>query len=132
MTASPDILAALTPAMLFDALAVRVDGPRAWDERLTIDVRLVDTAEVFRLRLANGVLTHSPFEQREAADLTLRLPRAALAVLASGASDTATLAAAGIEVDGDASVLGRLFAVLDRPDQPMQYVVELASNVPGG
>ena len=48
------------PQMLFDALAIRVDGPRAWDERLTIDVELTDTGEFFRLQLANGVLTYSP------------------------------------------------------------------------
>ncbi len=49
----------LTPSMLFDAIAIQVDGPRAWDEELSIDVVLTDVEESWRLRLANGVLTHS-------------------------------------------------------------------------
>ena len=73
--------------MLFDALAIRVDGPRAWAERLTIDVRLTDTGARFRLLLANGVLTYSPAEKPDAADATLRLPSTSLPVLVSGAVD---------------------------------------------
>ena len=121
-SASADVAAALTPEMLFDALAIRVDGPRAWDERVTVDVRCTDTGEFFRLRLANGVLTYSPVEKPDAADVTLRLPRPALAVLASGAVDPTSLAAAGIELDGDGSVLGRIFALLDAPDPDFAIV----------
>lgn len=115
-SSSADIVAALSPEMLFDALAIRVDGPRAWDERLTVDVRFTDTGDCFRLLLANGVLTYTPVEKPDAADVTLRLPLSALPVLAAGADDATTLAAAGVEVEGDGSVLGRLFALLDSPD----------------
>jgi alkyl sulfatase BDS1-like metallo-beta-lactamase superfamily hydrolase len=48
VTAAPDLVAQLTPEMLFDALAIRVDGPRAWDERLAIDVRITDTGVGYR------------------------------------------------------------------------------------
>jgi alkyl sulfatase BDS1-like metallo-beta-lactamase superfamily hydrolase len=120
--ASADIVAALTPEMLFDALAVRVDGPRAWDERLTVDVHFTDTGDFFRLRLANGVLTYSSVEKPGAADVTLRLPRSALAVLAAGTPDPASLAAAGVELEGDGSVLGRIFALLDSPDPDFAIV----------
>ena len=121
-SSSADIVAALSPEMLFDALAIRVDGPRAWDERLTIDVRFTDTGAVFRLRLANGVLTHSAAEGSDVADATIRLPSTALAALASGAADAATLASAGIELTGDAAVLGRLFALLEEPDPDFEIV----------
>jgi len=121
-TSSADIVAALSPEMLFDALAIRVDGPRAWDERLTVDLRFTDTGSQYRLRLANGVLTYSAAEKSDTADATLRLPLPALAVLASGAPDTATRASAGIELTGDPSVLGRLFAVLDDPDPDFAIV----------
>ena len=113
---SDDIVAALSPEMLFDALAIRVDGPRAWDHRITIDVRFTDTGAFFRLLLANGVLTYSPVERPEPADVSLRLPFPALAVLAAGMPDAATLASAGVEVTGDLSVLATLFAVLEQPD----------------
>jgi len=119
---SDDIVAALSPQMLFDALAIRVNGPRAWDERIDIDVRFTDTGDHFRLRLANGVLTYSPAESPTPADVTLRLPLAALPVLASGTQDPATLSSAGVVLDGDASALGRLFAVLDAPDPDFPIV----------
>jgi alkyl sulfatase BDS1-like metallo-beta-lactamase superfamily hydrolase len=39
---SPDVLTALTPAQLFDSMAVRVNGPRCWDQRIAIDIDLGD------------------------------------------------------------------------------------------
>jgi alkyl sulfatase BDS1-like metallo-beta-lactamase superfamily hydrolase len=119
---SEDLMAALSPEMFFDALAIRVDGPRAWDERLTIDVRITDTGAYHRLLLANGVLTYSPKERPEPADATIRLPRRALALLASGTADPGALAAAGVEITGDASVLGRLLALLEEPDPDFAIV----------
>ena len=74
----------LPPEMLFDALAIRVDGPRAWDEKLTIDIRFTDTDEFHRLRLANGVLTHRSVERGAAAELTVSCPHGALPALALG------------------------------------------------
>ncbi|UYM06057.1 alkyl/aryl-sulfatase [Solicola gregarius] len=116
VTASADIVTNLSPTMLFDALAIQVDGPKAWDERLTIDIDLTGSDERYRLTLANGVLTYSAAAQPGDADVELSLPRTSLGVLATGAVDADTLAAAGIEVTGDASVLGRLFGVLDPGD----------------
>ncbi|MGH8967552.1 MAG: alkyl/aryl-sulfatase, partial [Actinomycetes bacterium] len=69
-TTAPDVLGQLSPTMLFDAIAIQVDGPRAWDENLTIDVVLTDTDEHYRLRLANGVLTYSARPQEGDADAT--------------------------------------------------------------
>lgn len=122
VAASPDMIAQLSPAMLFDSLAVRVDGPRAWDERLTIDVHLTDSEERYRLRLANGVLTYSAAPQTGPADATITGQRTALPALALGALSADTLAAAGLEVTGDPGVLGRLAGVLDIPDPDFAIV----------
>jgi alkyl sulfatase BDS1-like metallo-beta-lactamase superfamily hydrolase len=117
------MLAQLSPEMLFDALAIRVDGPRAWNERLTVDVRITDADTRYRLSLANGVLTYSTAQRPDAADATVTVPRAtSLAFLVGGAADPATLAAAGIELAGDTGVLGRLFAVLESPDPDFAIV----------
>ncbi len=112
-TTTPDAVAQLTPAMLFDALAIRVDGPRAWDETLTIDVLLTDTEERYRLRLANGVLTHSPRPQRGEADATITATRRSLPALATGGLSVEALTGSGIGLSGDGSVLTRLAGVLD-------------------
>ena len=123
-TASPDLIRQLTPEQLFDAIAIRVDGPRAWTERLTVDVALTDaeTGGRYRLTLADGVLTYTTSAQTTTADVTLRLPRAALALLAQAEVTEQALVAAGGAVDGDSKVLGRLAAVLAEPDPDFAIV----------
>jgi alkyl sulfatase BDS1-like metallo-beta-lactamase superfamily hydrolase len=121
-TASPDMVGQLSPAMLFDAIAVQVDGPKAWDERLSIDVVVTDTDERYRLWLANGVLTYSDRPQRGDADATLTTTRRALPALALSHASADSLAAVGIELAGDPSVLDRLTAVLDPGDPDFAIV----------
>ncbi|TWD81677.1 alkyl sulfatase BDS1-like metallo-beta-lactamase superfamily hydrolase [Kribbella amoyensis] len=116
-TAAADLLAELTPAMVFDALAIQVNGPAAWDEKLTIDVVLQDSGERYRVRLANGVLTYSHRPQRDEADTTVTTTRKALPALATG-----TLAQTGIEVTGDESAIGRLLDVLEPGDPDFAIV----------
>lgn len=119
-TNAPDVIANLTPEMLFDALAIQVNGPRAWDEKLSIDIVLTDVDTRYRLSLANGVLTYSAAAQRGEADATITGTKKALPALAAGSADA--LAAAGLEVTGDAAVLGRLGAVLDPGDKNFAIV----------
>jgi alkyl sulfatase BDS1-like metallo-beta-lactamase superfamily hydrolase len=122
VTASPDMVAQLSPDMLFDAMAVQVNGPAAWDERLSIDVILTDSDERYRLRLANGALTYSAARQAGDADVTLTTTRRSLPALALGTPSPERLAEAGIEIGGDASVLGRLTAVLEPGDPDFAIV----------
>ncbi|MFE6720402.1 alkyl/aryl-sulfatase [Streptomyces albidoflavus] len=122
VSASADVLSALSPRMLFDALAIQVDGPRAWDEKLTVDVVVTDTSQRYRLRLANGVLTYSAAPQQGDADVMLTTTARALPALATGALTTDALAEAGIEVTGDASALSRLTDVLDPGDPDFSIV----------
>ena len=122
VTASPDMVAQLSPAMLFDAMAVQVNGPAAWDEKLTIDVVLTDADDRYRLRLANGALTYSSAPQTGDADVTLTTTRRNLPALALGTPSPDQLAQAGIEITGDAAALARLTAVLDPGDPDFAIV----------
>ncbi|WP_435598465.1 alkyl/aryl-sulfatase [Streptomyces anulatus] len=122
VTASADIIANLSPPLLFDALAIQINGPEAWDERLALDVVLTDTGERYRLTLANGVLTHTTAPQPEPAGTTLTTTAEALPVLALGDLTAKRLADAGIQVDGDATLLDRLAAVLDPGDRDFPIV----------
>ncbi|MGW1586993.1 alkyl/aryl-sulfatase [Streptomyces sp. NPDC002386] len=121
-TNAPDVIAHLSPEMLFDALAIQVNGPKAWDENLSIDVVLTDTDTRYRLRLANGLLVYSSAPQRGAAEATITGTKKMLPVLASGAVSPEKLAETGIQVSGDTSVLGRLTAVLDPGDKNFAIV----------
>lgn len=115
-TDAPDLIGQLTPDMLFDAIAIQVNGPAAFDEKLTIDLVLTDIEKRYRLRLANGVLTYSAAAQKGDADATVTTTSRELPALVLGEVSPDKLADAGIVLSGDASVLGRLVAVLDPGD----------------
>ena len=100
--------------MVFDAIAIRVNGPKAWDERLSIGIELTDLDRSWRLDLHHGVLIHRE-STVEGADVVLRLPAAGLTSLLAGKLD-------GISIEGDQSVIGRLMAVLDEPDPEFAIV----------
>ncbi|MCD0447348.1 MBL fold metallo-hydrolase [Glycomyces sp. A-F 0318] len=121
-TASPDVIGQLSPELLFDAVAIQVDGPKAWDERIAIDVALTDTGDRYRLRLANGVLSYTKAAQPDTADVTVTAPSRALPAVVLGGLDPERLAAAGVEVVGEASALERLAAVLDPGDPDFAIV----------
>ncbi|MFC8732891.1 alkyl/aryl-sulfatase [Luteimicrobium sp. NPDC057192] len=122
-TASADIVGALTPAMLFDALAIQIDGPRAWDEKLTVDVVLTDVDERYRLRLANGALTYSAARQAGDADVTITTTKRALPAVALGGGLTPEkLAASGTEIAGDVAVLHTLAGLLSPGDPDFAIV----------
>ncbi|MFC4118338.1 alkyl/aryl-sulfatase [Nonomuraea zeae] len=106
---APDLFAALTVEQIFDSIAIRVNGPRAWHERLSIDWHLTDLGRRHRTTLSNGALIQQADPRDELADLTLRLTKAQLVGLLAGKG------VEGVEREGDTTVLQRLVAVLDRP-----------------
>ncbi|MFB6817550.1 alkyl/aryl-sulfatase [Streptomyces sp. NPDC056347] len=122
LAAAPDIVANLTPPMLFDALAIQIDGPRAWHERIDIDVMLTDTGARYRLRLSNGVLSHTAAPQKDAADVTLSATVRSLASLAGQGLTAQGLERAGVRAEGDVSALSRLAALLDPGDRDFPIV----------
>ncbi|GAA4742219.1 alkyl/aryl-sulfatase [Gordonia alkaliphila] len=121
-TTAPDVIGQLTPTMLFDAIAIQVNGPAAWDEKLSIDVVLTDLDQRYRLRLANGVLTYTAAAQAEGPDATLTTTKAALLALAAGRLTAGALTESGAELAGDVTVLERLGAVLDPGDKNFAIV----------
>jgi len=116
--AAPLIIAQLTPEQLFDAVAIRVNGPKAWDLDLAIDVTLTDLGRSYHLTLRNGVLIHVERDADPATPLRLSLSKPRLIALAGG--DTAS---EGIDVRGDAGVLKQLLSVLDEGDPDFEIVL---------
>ena len=118
--ASLDIVAHLSPEMLFDALAIQVDGPKAWDLDLSIRWDLPDHGTSYRVTLHNGVLTYVKNSDKPAA-LTLTVPSAALISLALG--DLEAARSNGLSASGDQSQLASLFSVL-QPGDPNFNIIE--------
>lgn len=124
VTTAPDIVGALTIDQIFDALALRVDGPRAWSTTLTIDWNFTDENSVHRTRLCNGLLVHFDTDgSLPAPDTTITLTRSLLIAVLLGGADLASLVADGsITVDGADGVLAMLVSVLDEPDPDFAIV----------
>jgi len=118
--AAADMVAHLSPEMLFDALAIQVNGPKAWDLDLAIRWDLPDHGVSYRTTLHNGVLTYVK-DSDKPAGLTLTVPAAALIALAGGNMDAAR--SSGLTMDGDQGQLASLFSVL-QPGDPNFNIVE--------
>jgi alkyl sulfatase BDS1-like metallo-beta-lactamase superfamily hydrolase len=125
VAASPDLVMALTIDQLFDSLAIRVIGPKAWDEHLVLDWVVTDRAERVRLELRNGVLTHRRVSSdAEGADVAFALATPVLKQLLMGTRPLAALAEAGeVAVTGDPGALGALVGLLATPDPAFEIVL---------
>ncbi|MFJ9608065.1 alkyl/aryl-sulfatase [Kitasatospora sp. NPDC101176] len=116
--ASSGLAGALTVEQLFDAIAIRIDGPRAWDLRAVIDWHVTDLDQYHRTTLENGVLVHAPVAPDlfgAGTDAAFTLTREQLVVLLAGRQPE------GVTVAGDPTALSALRSVVDRvdPDFPI-------------
>ena len=118
-TTSPTMLSQLTPEQMFDILAISVNGPRAWDLDLALDVTFADLDANYRLTLRNGVLVQRkrPAEKATATATVVLANKMRLMVAAAG-----DFSSPGLEVTGDASALQALLGVLDAPDPGFSIV----------
>ncbi|MGI9823622.1 alkyl/aryl-sulfatase [Agromyces sp. Marseille-Q5079] len=117
-TNAPAILAQLTPEQVFDAIAITVDGPKAWDLDLAFDVTVSDLGRSFHVTLRNGVLVYVEREPEADAALHLTLEKTRLIRLAGG-----DLQSDGLGVVGDSGVLTQLFGVLSPGDPDFEIVL---------
>lgn len=110
MVSSAGMASALTITQLFDSLAIRIDGKRAWDATASIRWHFTDTGETYRMDLSNGVLTHHPTTRTPPADLVVTLTKAQLlGMLAGGSPD-------GVQFDGDPTTFAMIAGFTDDPD----------------
>jgi alkyl sulfatase BDS1-like metallo-beta-lactamase superfamily hydrolase len=117
--AAPEILAQLTPEQLLDAIAITVDGPRAWDLDLALDLTFTDIGRNYRVTLRNGVLVYvqKPADAASAqAAVSLTKPR--MLALLGGDRESA-----GIDRSGDETVLDRLMSVLQPGDPSFDIIL---------
>jgi alkyl sulfatase BDS1-like metallo-beta-lactamase superfamily hydrolase len=115
--APPDFVARLSVSQLLDAMAIRLNGPRAWDRNLRIDWVVADPDEEHAITVRNGVLSHRPGRHDPPAEATLAIDRAALDQLVLKTADVVELAEGGrLRLEGDGERLGELLGLLDEPD----------------
>jgi alkyl sulfatase BDS1-like metallo-beta-lactamase superfamily hydrolase len=116
---SPTLLSQLTPEQIFDGLAISVNGPRAWDLDMAIDVTLADHDANYRLALRNGVLVQRRVPaDASTASVTIKLDNAfRLLMMAMG-----DFSSPGVEISGEQAALQQFLGVLDRPDPSFNII----------
>lgn len=117
VTSAPAILAQLTPEQLLDAIAISVDGPKAWDLDLSIDLTFTDVDRTFRVTLRNGVLIYREADADTDAAASVSVTKMRLLALMGGDHDSP-----GVEIAGDASQVSALLSVLDAGDPSFNIV----------
>jgi len=106
--ASRDMVKALTLDMIFDFMAVRLNGPKAAGRKLTLNFQFTDTGQEYVLMLDRSVLNHTADRQAEDADATIIMTRETLNDV--GAKKTTVLEAT---LRGDIKMTGRLTAFIE-------------------
>ncbi|MNM55420.1 hypothetical protein D3C81_665580 [compost metagenome] len=115
-TASPDIIRGMTPEMLFDYLAVRLNGPKAAGKKLTLNMAFSDLGKQYALYLENGVLNYSS-KPAEKADASLILTKTALDDVQMGKATLEQQIADGkVKVEGRKDAFGELMGLMDNYD----------------
>jgi alkyl sulfatase BDS1-like metallo-beta-lactamase superfamily hydrolase len=118
-----EMLSYLTVEQIFDATAIRLDGPRAGSMQLGINWTIGDEGDRFFLRLENGVLSLVSGRHDPSAALSVTVPRENLLFLVLGFVTLADLIDGGIaSVNGDATVLDTLRSLLDSFDPTFAIV----------
>jgi alkyl sulfatase BDS1-like metallo-beta-lactamase superfamily hydrolase len=122
-TTATDLVSALTVEQILSSVAIRIDGPKAWDEHLVLSFVITDEDQTYVFELRNGAANHRATAAPAPGSTTLTLARRVLIGLMVGQVDFGTAVADGtITVDGDPADLGRLVAVLARNDPEFAIV----------
>ncbi|MNF53064.1 SCP-2 sterol transfer family protein [compost metagenome] len=115
-TASPDVIRAMTPEMLFDYLAVRLNGERAAGKKLVLNYNFTDLGKSYALTVENGVLTYEANADANA-DVGLTMSKTALEDIQLGKATLEQKVAAGeLKFDGNPQAFGEFMGLLDSFD----------------
>jgi alkyl sulfatase BDS1-like metallo-beta-lactamase superfamily hydrolase len=109
------LLGAMSTEMVFDALAVRLNAPRAGALAFSMAWHFPDRHEHWRVELCNGALHALAHDSAPDADVQLVLDRATLDALLQQQLQPAQAVADGrLRLGGQAELLGTFFGLLDR------------------
>jgi alkyl sulfatase BDS1-like metallo-beta-lactamase superfamily hydrolase len=112
--AAPDVIAGMTTEMIFDYLAVRVNGPKAAGKIIRLNYVFPDTNERFLVAVENGVLHYWPGKEGAQGETTVTLTRPVLNQIVGGAATFEQKMAAGeVKVEGRREALGELVSLMD-------------------
>jgi len=124
MTPPLDVVQALTVDMIFDSMAVRLNGPKAAGKVITINWHFTDTNERYLLSLENSVLNHTAGKQSKNAGCSIEISRDIFnKIIAGQTTFSARILLGQIKYQGSIKKLSELMALLDDPE-PFFNIVE--------
>lgn len=111
-TATPDTIKAMPPEMLFDYLAVRLNGPKAAGKKIFLNVELPDLNKQYGLAVENAVLNYGkPLAQ---ADAKLTLSKATLdAIQLKEITLEQAIAKGDLKIEGKREAFAEFMGLLD-------------------
>lgn len=111
-TASPDVIKAMPPEMLFDYLAVRLNGPKAFGKKLALNISFTDLGKEYGLTVENAVLNHGKAVAQP--DVKLTLSKASLdAIQLKEITLEQAVAKGEVKFEGRREAFGELMGMLD-------------------
>jgi alkyl sulfatase BDS1-like metallo-beta-lactamase superfamily hydrolase len=111
---STDAVRATPLEMFFDQVAVRLNGPKAADKSIVLNLDVTDIGAQYVLTVEHGVLNYAKGRQATNADVTVTITRSALNSLVVGeATIPQKLAAGEVKIEGRQAALGELQALMD-------------------
>jgi len=112
--ASKDAVKSMETGLMFDYLAIRLNGPKASGKTIIINAVFEDINENFVLTLDNGVLNHKKNRQDKKADITIFLKRSTLDEIILGETSLDQKITSGeLKVEGNRKTLDDFFSLLD-------------------
>lgn len=111
---SEDIVAALEPDNLFDLLAVRLNGPEAAEDDITLNLRFTDSGRDFVIMIKHGVLNYRLDTEHPDPNVTLAMSRLDfIAMLTKQVEMTELISEDRATVDGNLLKLRRFGQLFD-------------------
>jgi alkyl sulfatase BDS1-like metallo-beta-lactamase superfamily hydrolase len=113
VTASPDTIKAMSPEMLFNYLAVRLNGEKAVGKKLVLNIGFTDLRESYALTVENGVLNYEPAFAPNA-DATLTLTKAMLdSIQLKETTLDKAVSSGDVKMEGSKEALSNFLSLLD-------------------
>jgi alkyl sulfatase BDS1-like metallo-beta-lactamase superfamily hydrolase len=122
-SASADVVAGMTSEMLFDFMAVRINGPKAGKTSLVLEIAFTDRGERWVLEIENGVLHYREGARHPDPDILLESSRPDFIGLVAGGDGIATLLSEDrLLFEGNPLTLARFGGLFDAFDPNFEIV----------
>jgi alkyl sulfatase BDS1-like metallo-beta-lactamase superfamily hydrolase len=110
--ASPDTIKAMPPEMLFDYLAVRLNGPKAAGKKIGINIDFTDLKKQYGLAVENAVLNHG--KPLAKPDVKLTMSKATLdAIQLKEITLEAAITKGDLKIDGKREAFTEFMGLMD-------------------